>query len=32
MPAFDLALCLGMRGRAAEMLEALLRQPLGKGV
>ena len=32
MPAFDLALCLGMRGRAADMLDAVLRQPLGEGV
>ncbi len=32
MPAFDLALCLGMRGRAADMLNAVLRHPLGEGV
>ena len=32
MPAFDLALCLGMCARAADMLDAVLRQPLGEGV
>ena len=32
MPAFDLALCLGMCGRTADMLDAVLRQPLGEGV
>ncbi len=32
VPAFDLALCLGMRGRAADMPDAVLRQPLGEGV
>ena len=30
MPALDLALRLGMGGRAADMLDAMLRQPLGK--
>jgi hypothetical protein len=30
VPAFDLALGLGMGGRAADMLDAMLRQPLGK--
>ena len=32
VPAFDLALCLGMGGRAADLLDAILRQPLGEGV
>ena len=32
MPALDLALRPGMGGRAADMLDAMLRQPLGEGV
>ena len=32
VPAFDLALRLGMRGRTANVLDAVLRQPLGEGV
>ena len=28
VPALDLALCLGMGGRAADMMDAMLRQPL----
>jgi hypothetical protein len=32
VPAFDLALGLGMGGRATDMLDAILRQPLGEGV
>ena len=32
VPALDLALGLGMGRRAADMLDAVLRQPLGEGV